>query len=103
MKVQPRTILMISIVGAVLAALLVGGSAMAKILSVGGSAGGAPAAAPASAPASAPVAAVQAPLILTCSTASFGAPTNFTVGTNPYSVAVGDFNRDGNPDVATAN
>ena len=33
----------------------------------------------------------------------FGAATNFAVGTNPYSVAVGDFNRDGNPDLATAN
>ena len=34
-------------------------------------------------------------------TAALGSP--FTVGTNPYSVAVGDFNGDGFPDLATAN
>src|SRR5690349_6794616 len=88
MKRQHRTTVFIGMIGAALAALL---------------AGAAPAAAPALAPAFAPVGAAQAPLVLSCSTASFGAPTNFTVGTNPYSVAVGDFNRDGSPDVATAN
>ncbi len=34
---------------------------------------------------------------------SFGAATNFTVGTKPVSVTVGDFNGDGKPDLATAN
>ena len=36
---------------------------------------------------------------------SFGSATIFTfpVGTGPTSVAVGDFNKDGNPDLATAN
>src|SRR5205807_2278591 len=34
---------------------------------------------------------------------TFGAPVNFTVGTNPRSVAVGDFNGDGKLDLAVAN
>src|SRR5262245_55706048 len=34
---------------------------------------------------------------------SFNAATNFAVGTTPNSVAVGDFNRDGRPDLAVAN
>jgi hypothetical protein len=34
---------------------------------------------------------------------TFRAPMNTAVGTNPYSVAVGDFNRDGRHDLATAN
>ena len=34
---------------------------------------------------------------------SFGAPTNFAVGFAPRSVAVGDFNEDGNADLAVAN
>src|SRR5439155_1618760 len=42
-------------------------------------------------------------ILLGDGTGGFGAATNFTVGTEPYSVAVGDFNRDGNPDLATAN
>ena len=33
----------------------------------------------------------------------FNAAVNYAVGTNPRSVAVGDFNRDGNPDLAVAN
>ncbi len=33
----------------------------------------------------------------------FGPPTSFAVGLTPYSVAVGDFNGDGKPDLATAN
>ncbi len=38
-----------------------------------------------------------------CATPSFGAATNFGVGRAPISVAVGDFNGDGQPDLATAN
>ncbi len=34
---------------------------------------------------------------------SFGAATNFGVGTDPFSVAIGDFNNDGKPDLAVAN
>src|SRR5262249_44646414 len=34
---------------------------------------------------------------------SFSAAINFTVGTNPYSVAVGDFNSDGKLDIVVAN
>ncbi|GBE72959.1 hypothetical protein myaer87_01860 [Microcystis aeruginosa NIES-87] len=37
------------------------------------------------------------------SSASFNSATNFTVGSNPYSVTVGDFNGDGKSDLATAN
>ncbi|HNG30477.1 MAG TPA: FG-GAP-like repeat-containing protein, partial [Blastocatellia bacterium] len=44
-----------------------------------------------------------APLMSGCTTPSFGAATNFAVGTAPKSIAVGDFNRDGKPDLATAN
>src|SRR5713226_1273541 len=33
---------------------------------------------------------------------SFSAATNFTVGGSPFSVAVGDFNGDGKPDLAVA-
>ncbi len=38
-----------------------------------------------------------------CSTPSFGAATNFSVGSTPYSVTTGDFNGDGKLDLATAN
>jgi hypothetical protein len=34
---------------------------------------------------------------------SFGAPVIYTVGVQPYGVAVGDFNRDGIPDLVVAN
>ena len=34
---------------------------------------------------------------------TFTGPTNFAVGDNPNSVAVGDFNGDGDPDLAVAN
>ena len=34
---------------------------------------------------------------------TFAGPTNFAVGDGPNSVAVGDFNGDGDPDVAVAN
>ena len=34
---------------------------------------------------------------------SFSSPTNFTAGDGPDAVAVGDFNRDGNEDLAVAN
>ena len=33
----------------------------------------------------------------------FSTATNFPVGKNPNSVVVGDFNKDGNPDIATSN
>jgi hypothetical protein len=36
-------------------------------------------------------------------TTSFAAVTNFTTGTNPYSLAIGDLNGDGKPDVAVTN
>ncbi|MGH8100074.1 MAG: choice-of-anchor J domain-containing protein [Chthoniobacterales bacterium] len=39
----------------------------------------------------------------TCYPVSFAAVTNFGVGTGPNSVAVGDFNGDGNQDLAMAN
>ena len=42
-------------------------------------------------------------VLLGVGTGSFGAPTNFTVGTDPTSVAVGDFNGDGKQDFAVAN
>jgi subtilisin family serine protease len=34
---------------------------------------------------------------------TFSTATNFPVGTNPNSVVVGDFNKDGKPDIATSN
>ena len=39
----------------------------------------------------------------TCNPVSFAAPANFGVGTDPFSVAVGDFNGDGRQDLAVAN
>src|SRR2546430_11318010 len=39
----------------------------------------------------------------TCALASFAAASNFGTGSVPLSVAVGDFNGDGNQDLATAN
>ena len=42
-------------------------------------------------------------ILLGDGTGNFSAPTNYTVGTEPYSVAVGDFNGDGLQDLATAN
>ncbi len=38
-----------------------------------------------------------------CSVPRFGTATNFAVGPSPDAVAVGDFNSDGNPDLAVAN
>ncbi len=38
-----------------------------------------------------------------CPAITFGAPANFPAGVIPRSVAVGDFNGDGNQDIATAN
>ncbi|NCS46422.1 MAG: VCBS repeat-containing protein, partial [Microcystis aeruginosa BS11-05] len=42
-------------------------------------------------------------VLLGTGTGSFGAATNFTVGTGPISVTVGDFNGDGKSDLAVAN
>jgi len=42
-------------------------------------------------------------ILLGTGTGSFGAKTNFDTGSTPVSVAVGDFNGDGNPDLAVAN
>jgi hypothetical protein len=42
-------------------------------------------------------------VLLGNSNGTFGAATNFAVGTKPYSVAVADVNGDGIPDVVTAN
>ena len=39
----------------------------------------------------------------TCNPVSFAAAANFGAGTNPFSVAVGDFNGDGKQDLAVAN
>jgi hypothetical protein len=36
-------------------------------------------------------------------TGGFGAPTSYATGTKSYFVAVGDWNADGNPDLAVAN
>ena len=43
------------------------------------------------------------PLALAQAPVSFTGPTNFTAGDGPVSVAVGDFNGDGKPDLAVAN
>src|SRR5207244_2770681 len=42
-------------------------------------------------------------ILLGDATGNFSAPTNFTAGTSPRSVAVGDFNGDGKQDLAVAN
>src|SRR5215213_2366808 len=47
-------------------------------------------------------ASTEAPSVA-CSTLSFAPPTNLPVGANPWAVAVGDFNRDGDTDAATPN
>ena len=49
------------------------------------------------------VPALPPPVMTGCTTPSFGAATNLGAGTNPRSVAVGDFNLDGKPDLAVAN
>src|SRR5437667_1449302 len=43
------------------------------------------------------------PTVSLAQTVSFGTATNFPVGSNPFSVAVGDFNGDGRLDLAVAN
>jgi hypothetical protein len=51
-----------------------------------------------------PVAAAPAMQMMSgCASPSFTAPTNFGAGDAPESVAMGDFNLDGKPDLATAN
>ena len=42
-------------------------------------------------------------ILLGATGASFSSPTNFAVGSGPESVAVGDFNDDGEPDLAVTN
>src|SRR5205807_1266513 len=42
-------------------------------------------------------------ILLGTGTGSFSAATNFAVGSNPISVAIGDFNGDGKSDLAVAN
>src|SRR4051812_38553724 len=50
----------------------------------------------------APPASLAAPLVA-CSPFGFARSTRFGVGNNPAAVAVGDFNHDGNLDLAVAN
>ncbi len=38
-----------------------------------------------------------------CSVPSFAGPVNYAAGAAPAGVALGDFNRDGNPDLVTSN
>src|SRR6185503_19193300 len=47
--------------------------------------------------------AAMLPVVAAAQTASFDAPMDFGVGTNPNSLAVGDFNGDGKADLAIAN
>src|SRR5206468_477623 len=61
--------------------------------------GGSPAAASAP-PVAAPMA---APLAVSCASANFLAAANYAAGTGAIAVAVGDLNRDGNPDLVSAN
>ncbi|MBI5746989.1 MAG: VCBS repeat-containing protein [Nitrospirae bacterium] len=42
-------------------------------------------------------------ILLGTGTGSFGAATNFAVGSFPGSVSIGDLNLDGKPDLAVAN
>jgi hypothetical protein len=46
---------------------------------------------------------VAAPALAVVTPVTFTGPTNFAVGDGPNSVAVGDFNGDGDPDLAVAN
>src|SRR3954449_9200621 len=56
----------------------------------------------AAAPTNAPALPPAAPSV-GCIPFGFGPVTTFGVGTAPWSVAVADFNKDGNPDLVTAN
>src|SRR5439155_27288608 len=46
---------------------------------------------------------ISLPVVLGSWAGSFGVATSFAVGSSPESVAVGDFNGDGRPDLAVAN
>src|SRR4051812_18566438 len=54
-------------------------------------------------PALPPTTGAGAPLAYSCSVASFSAAANYAVNGSAQTVAVGDFNRDGIPDLITAN
>jgi hypothetical protein len=81
--------------GLALASLLLLGGRVTAAVSVGDRTGAAPTQGGPAAPFAGPTS--------SCSTASFGPATDFAVGGSPQAVAVGDFNRDGNPDLAVAN
>ena len=42
-------------------------------------------------------------VLLNSGTGTFSGPTNYPISTSPHFVVAGDFNRDGKPDLATAN
>jgi FG-GAP-like repeat/Bacterial Ig-like domain (group 3) len=52
---------------------------------------------------SAPDNSVYVSLNLKTATPSFGTPTKYAMNSGPYYLTIGDFNRDGNPDIISAN